>query len=191
MASRTRNTSVLLSSTSTTGVRASPLRRSCSGLDSEEEGGPLSRLGFDPDASAIPFDDPLADGEPHPRSGVSIVGVESLKDPKNSLLIFRPDANSVVLDREQPMAVLPDRSYVDDKSPLTAIFNCVPNKILKELLQMDVAYLDARHIGKLDAGAAFANRLRQIGKRRFQRLPGVGRCDILIMNTRSLSIGKK
>src|ERR1700733_11610521 len=88
-ARRTKPASAGLSSTRRmeTGCRLRPVPLAFRARYCKEKRRTPSKRGFDPDFSAGPFDDPLADGEAH--AGARIVGgaVKTLEDFKDLLLV--------------------------------------------------------------------------------------------------------
>jgi hypothetical protein len=66
-----------------------------------------SKRGFDPDFSAGPFDDPLADGKAHTGAGIGCGAVKTLEDFKDLLLVLWVNADAVVADGKQPLLVPP------------------------------------------------------------------------------------
>src|SRR5438105_15638821 len=71
------------------------------GAEREREGGTLSVGGFDPDPSAMPFDNFLDDRKADAGSTAELVAcVESLEDPEDRLEMFLEDADAVISDCE-------------------------------------------------------------------------------------------
>ena len=70
-----------------------------SGEQGKTKFGALSRGRFDPNSTAVRFDDPLADGEADACSRIGIP-VEPLKDTEDLFRVFRWDAEAIIPDRE-------------------------------------------------------------------------------------------
>src|SRR6267142_6521802 len=77
------------------------LRRGLVG-DGEGEGGAFCGVGFDPDFSAVTFDDALADGQADASAAAG--GFRALEDLEDSVLVMGVDADAVVADGEGPEA---------------------------------------------------------------------------------------
>src|SRR5579884_894073 len=90
IASRMRNTSALLSSTTRIRGGASPAR---SDADGEEEGRPFSGLGFNPDTAVVSVHDTLANSQADARSRVFTSCVQPFEKAKNLLLVLRFNAD--------------------------------------------------------------------------------------------------
>src|SRR5579863_1909108 len=93
MASRIRNTSAGLSST----TRIWRLSVDVSGVgNSESESRSPPGFGFDPDSSSIPVNDSLTDRQADACAGVFGTGVQTLEEAKNCLLAFRSNSDAIV-----------------------------------------------------------------------------------------------
>src|SRR6267142_4621816 len=88
--------------------------------DGEGEGGAFGGVGFDPDFSAVTFDNALADGQADADAAAG--GFCALEDLEDSVLMMRVDADAVVADGECPGARALDGGDVDAQRLGGAVF---------------------------------------------------------------------
>src|SRR5579884_741120 len=189
IASRIRNTSAALSST--TRMTGSRPAASSSDGDGEPEGRSEPRFGFHPDPAVIEVDDSLTDGQANAGTGILIAGMQTFEEAKNSLLILRLNADSVVADGEDPVSVMPVRANVDGRRALrAAVFDRVADQILKNLLQVRGAHGNEWQWIIAYVGASLVNNPRKVLPRRSQRLIGVGDLGGFV-ESRHLRIGEQ
>src|SRR3984885_2288833 len=101
MASRIRNTSAGLSST----TRIWRLSVDVSGVgNSESEGRSPTGFGFDPDSSSIPVNDSLTDSQADAGAGVFGTGVQTFEEAKNCLLVFGSNSDAIVSNSKLALA---------------------------------------------------------------------------------------
>src|SRR5258706_424121 len=107
------------------------------------KGRPAARLGFDPDAPAMPLDDSFANGQPDARARILPAAVQTLEDDEYALEVMSFDADALVPHGEAPgfrfgcseVGVArgiegPDRIHllgrnVDDRGLVAAELDCV------------------------------------------------------------------
>ncbi len=104
--------------------------------DSKIENGTLFRGGLDPDFSAMPFDNFLADRQSDAGPGIFAPGVQPLEYHKNALGILRADSDAVIPDGKNPFSRTMARSYVDFGRSFAAELDCIADQVLKELLHL-------------------------------------------------------
>src|SRR4051812_22735710 len=68
------------------------------------KGRALSRNRFDPDASAVAFDDFLAYGQTYTSSRVLFASMKALEDHENAFKVLRLNSDAIILDRKDPFA---------------------------------------------------------------------------------------
>ena len=66
----------------------------------------LARRRIHPDPTAVAFHNLLAEGQANAGAGIFRPAVQPLKNNKNVLLVFRSDADAIVLDAQQPVCFL-------------------------------------------------------------------------------------
>src|SRR5215475_7558715 len=93
----------------------------------KEEGRPLTRVAFHPDAAAISFDNAGADGEPQPRPGYSLA-MEPFQNAENLGEVLRLDSDSVVGYTETPEQFLPLNADVNTRRGITAVLDRIRNQ---------------------------------------------------------------
>jgi len=105
--------------------------------EGKAEGGSLSGGGIDPDPTTILVNDASADRQTDSGPCILILCMQTLKQPKNMLLILWVDTDSVVTYGEYPVPVLPLRRYAHRGNSFgAAVFDRIADQILKKLLQM-------------------------------------------------------
>jgi len=112
---------------------------------SEMENRPLLRLRLDPDSAAEPFEHLLANSQADSGALVLLSAVQTLEKDENPLKVLRIDSDAVVAHRKCPFvaAAIGDGDvYVRSRG--TAIFNRVPDEILKYLRQLPVVARNGR-----------------------------------------------
>ena len=87
-------------------INDSPATLCLSHGQSKEEGGPFPRLGFHPDLTTVAFNDLLTNRQTYTGSGIFPSAVQALEDSEYTVGVLRIDSNSIVSDREKPLAVL-------------------------------------------------------------------------------------
>ena len=77
---------------------------------------------FHPNPAPVKFDDALANGQPHARTRVLFLVVQTLKRSKNVLGKLRFDADAVVSNTKLPMAFNVIARNVDERISVTVEF---------------------------------------------------------------------
>jgi hypothetical protein len=93
----------------------------------EKEGRAFVFFGFDPNVTAIPFDDFLTDRQADSCAGILIGIMEALKNAEYLVCVGRCDPDSIVLNADLPEPTLPPASDLDFNGGFASIFNRVPD----------------------------------------------------------------
>jgi len=88
--------------------------------------------------------------------------VETSEDAENVPCILPFDANTVISHEEKPIVIPSIGTYVNYGLHSAAVFDCVTEKVLKQLLQMKLDNLYPGQFGTGDGGPALLDRCRQI-----------------------------
>ena len=88
--------------------------------------------GVQPDAAAVELDDLLADGQADPRTGVGVTSVEPLKDNEYLVCEARLDADPVVFDGDDPVAVPVTGAQTHDGRGIGVEFDGVADEVLEQ-----------------------------------------------------------
>src|SRR5438045_1417113 len=115
----------------------------------EEKSRTLPGPGLDPDAAAMPLDDPLSDREADAGAWILVAAVQPLENHKDAIEVLRLDADPVVADTEQPVSVLLGRGNVHLRSRRTAEFQRVRDQVEEHVLELA---LIRRYDGELIPG---------------------------------------
>ena len=99
----------------------------------EEKRGALAGLRRNPYAPAMSFYDLLADGQAYPRPRVLIPVVQSPEYGEDALGVLLVDPDSVVADREYPLAGFQPRPHMDGGARVSHEFQGVAYQVLEEL----------------------------------------------------------
>ncbi len=84
---------------------AGPVRLVSCG-DRKEKRRTLAWFGFDPDSSPGALDDPFANSEPHAGAGIDGDAMKAFEEAKDLLLVLGLNADAVILNRKEPVAIL-------------------------------------------------------------------------------------
>src|SRR6266705_2149543 len=84
----------------------------------------------------MPFYDLAADGQTDTRAGVFVACMEPLEHLKDTLEVLRRDPNAVVPNGENPLTPAGSGSNMNLWSVPVAVFDGVPNQILKQLRKL-------------------------------------------------------
>ena len=88
----------------------------------------------------------------------SVAGMQTLKKPKDFLLVLGVDADAVVADSENPVSVLAlGRDMHDGRPVRAAVFDGVADEVLEQLLQMRAVHPKRRQRIRGDPRAGFRN----------------------------------
>src|SRR5881394_390729 len=99
----------------------------------EEECRATSKLRLHPDATAVPFDDLLADCEPDAGARVLRPCMEPLEELEDPLAVLGIDTDPVVADREDPLRLRAPRRDVHPGGGGAAELDRVRDQVLEEL----------------------------------------------------------
>src|SRR5438876_10828983 len=102
------------------------------GKNSKEKSGPSARFGFDPNATAVPLDDFLADGQADPGAGIILLSVQALEESENALRVAALDANAVVANGEQPVRFFRACFDVNSRRRTSIELDGVTQKVFKQ-----------------------------------------------------------
>jgi hypothetical protein len=75
------------------------------GREGKPEGRAMARRALDPDAAAVPLDDLLADGQTDAGARALLLQVQALEDSKDAVSELPRDADTVVVDGDQPRGI--------------------------------------------------------------------------------------
>lgn len=104
------------------------------GSQSEIKCRSFARCRFHPHSAATPLDYLLAEGESKPVT-VIFLTVQTLKRTKQTALECGIDPRAIVLDREDPLVILPSRRYVNARRSCLVVFDGVSDRMLQDLRQ--------------------------------------------------------
>src|ERR1035441_1380499 len=96
------------------------------------ECGALAGLGLDPDRSAMPLDDFLADGQADARARIDLAGMQPLEDLEYPVKILRLDANPIIAHGEYPAPILLLSADMDARRRLAVKLEGVANEVRSE-----------------------------------------------------------
>src|SRR5262249_28174488 len=113
-------------------------------MNSKIECASLFRRGFDPDVSAMPFDDLFANGQTDAGAGEIGLVMKALEDDKYFVKELRIDTDAVVGNRKLPVSVLFLRTDADHWRPVRMIFQRIAQQVLKQLGQLHLVPHDNR-----------------------------------------------
>src|ERR1700730_6357478 len=102
----------------------------------ELEGCARCCLRFDPDFPAGLFDNPLANREPNPVTGILRVRMQASKDGKDDFPVFGCDTDAVVRYRKSPLYPFPFLAYMNHRRLSAAKLDRVSDQVLKHLQQL-------------------------------------------------------
>src|ERR1051325_12250593 len=92
------------------------------------------------------LDDSLADCQPDPCSGISLPGMQALEDPKNPLVVFAVNTDTVVLDRKNVESTLTFSRDHDMWGRFAPVLNRIGDQVLEHLLQAEGRDANERQI---------------------------------------------
>src|SRR5439155_19686721 len=104
--------------------------------EGKEEGRTLTRTAFNPDPSAVPLHDLLADRQPDTCPGILCAAVQTLEDHEDALGVLGLDANAVVLYGEAPGRTVSLGADAHHGRPFPAKLYGIANEVLEELAQL-------------------------------------------------------
>src|ERR1700724_871914 len=148
---------------------SSVLRYSGFFREGKVEGCALSGLRLDPDPSAQPLQNLLANGQSDSSALELVSPVQPLEKDEDPLKVLRINPQAIVAHGKEPFmaTVFPGRNvYVRDFG--TAVLNCVPHEVLKYLGQLRIIRRDDWQRIVSHYRSAHLNRCSQVCKRFFQ-----------------------
>src|SRR5271170_218256 len=142
----------------------------------ETEDRPVLRMGFNPDAAPVQFNDTLAGGKADSRAA-DFRTMESLKRDENLVVMFRIDAYTVILNGENPLVALALRRHMNVWPNVSfAVLDRVTDKVLEEPAHMSMVRHNVWKLRVSHGGVRFADDDLQILQGLAERRFGVYRC---------------
>src|SRR5688572_21065498 len=103
---------------------------------------PFAKLGLDPDAPLMSFDNLLADGQANSRSGILLLAVQPLEYNEDALEVLLRNANPIVAHGKLPLGTLLNDADVNLRPGIAAKLHRVADQILEQLCQLNDVALD-------------------------------------------------
>src|ERR1700722_12117208 len=122
----------------------------CFGCEAEVKRRALIRFGFRPGWATIVANDALHRGQSN-ACALEIFGpMQPLKDSEQLILILHVEADAIVANEDDALAILQEMTDPDDRVlPRSCELKSVGNKVLKYLLDEDGVALDRRQVSDL------------------------------------------
>jgi hypothetical protein len=99
----------------------------------EEEGGAFSRFTLDPDPASVKFDNSLHEGKPNASAFTS--HIQLVEKPKDALMMFRRDADAVILDEENGLTMFRVLAAPTDFDLWVGLITHIFGSIIEQVLQ--------------------------------------------------------
>lgn len=127
----------------------------------------------------MPFDNPLADGQPDSRARIFLACVQPLKHAEHALEVSGRDPDAVIADRDSPFFAFLLRGNVDLRTAVAAILQGIANQVLQQLVELSgIAHDQWKWIVR-DLCLAFVNRACKVGQNQAERFLQIDRLEFL------------